>query len=322
MRKPAVDVRRLADFLAERLRIVALELSPLDVKCAWPVFRGTAVGRPPVFVKVTDRAAAERTLAFLRTAAAGCDLLPRPVLDDAPEFAGHAVLCLEWRTARTVNAEDMTDAQLAGFLAGCRTLSRALAAYRGEVVAAAEDSPEAQHAALAGYAARHPLAGRLLRPLVDIPEAERSYRGHELVTIHGDLQPKNYGFDGDRLAAVFDTDDLARGLACEDAAYAFTERARRSELSAEKRRRLTALFRKAVAESPWPRGEWLIAVNHARLRIASRRLANHPDSPFIGFDIARRDRPLRDLAEALRLTDMAGRGEIRAESVSRGTAAH
>ena len=69
MRKPAVDVRRLADFLAERLRVVALELSPLDVKCAWPVFRGTAVGRPPVFVKVTDRAAAERTLAFLRTAA-------------------------------------------------------------------------------------------------------------------------------------------------------------------------------------------------------------------------------------------------------------
>ena len=55
-----VDVRRLADRLADRLQLVSLELMPLDVKCAWPVFRGTCFGRDPVFVKVTAQAAADR----------------------------------------------------------------------------------------------------------------------------------------------------------------------------------------------------------------------------------------------------------------------
>ena len=45
--------------------------------------------------------------------------------------------------------------------------------------------------------------------------------------------------------------------------------------------------------------EWRIAVNHARLRIAARRLANHPDSVFIAFDIRRRDAPLLHLLESL-----------------------
>ena len=300
MKKADVDVRRLADSLADRLRLVSLDLAPLDVKCAWPVFKGTSFGQNPMFVKVTSPAAAERTLSFLRSADVRCDLLPRPILTEAFGFDGFAVLCLEWKDVRTVNAEDMSDTQLEGFLAGCRRLSEVLANYRGLVVEPSEDAPEMQYSALAGYASRHRLWGRLLVPLLDIPEHERVYRGHALTVIHGDLQPKNYGFDGDRLAAIFDTDDLTRGLPCEDAAYAFTERARRSELSECARRRLLDNFRKMVAESPWSKDEWLIAVNHARLRIAARRLENHPDSFLIALDIARRDKPLRELVAVLK----------------------
>ena len=198
-----------------------------------------------------------------------------------------------------MNAEDMSDAQFASFVDGCRRLSSVLFAYRGELRPVGEDDPELQHAQLAAYAERHPLVGRLLRPLLDVPEARRTYGSRARATIHGDFQPKNYGFDGERFAAVFDFDALTTGLACEDAAYAFTERARRAELSAEKRRRLTELFLRFVGSSPWPKDEWLVAVNHARLRIAARRLDRHPDSPFVAFDIARRDRPLRKLAAAL-----------------------
>ena len=295
-----VDVKSLSVLMADRLRLVAVELVPLDVECAWPVYRATAIGCEPMLVKVTERAAAERTLNFL-SAVEGCPFLPRPVLADAPDFEGHAVLCLEWKASERVNAEDMTEGQLGSFVEGCRTLSEALARYRGPITPLAEaDSPRGQYAALRDYAVRHPLMARLLSPLLDIPEAEREYGARELVIIHGDLQPKNYGFDGDRLAAVYDTDDLTTGLACEDAAYAFTERARRAELSAAKRRRLTELFLRFVELSPWPKDEWLIAVNHSRLRIAARRLEKRPDSIFIAFDIARRDKPLRLLAAELK----------------------
>ena len=294
----AVDKEALAAFLADALRLVSVELRPLDVACAWPVYKGVAYGRAPFFVKLTTFEAAARAMDFLESA--DSPLLPKPLLGGMPEFGSYSVLVLEWKPSVRVNAEDLSDAQLDGFLEGCLRLRAALDAYCGaDLSPAEEDSPVRQYDALQRYALRHRLVGRLLRPLLRVPEPERTYGGRPLVTIHGDLQPKNYGFEGDRLAAVYDTDDLTRGLACEDAAYAFTERARRAELSSESRRRLADLFRRLVARSPWPRDEWTVAVNHARLRIAARRLAKHPDSPFVAFDIARRDKPLRALLAAL-----------------------
>ena len=297
-----VDLNRLSALLADRLRLVTIDLQPIRVQCAWPVYRATAVGCEPMFVKVTERSAAERTLAFLESAE-GCPFLPRPLVSELLDFDGQAVLCLEWRNSVRVNAEDMTEGQLGSFVAGCRDLSAALVHYQGPITPLTEaESPDGQYAVLGRYADRHPVMARFVSPLLDIPESERTYGDRELAIIHGDLQPKNYGFDGDRFSAVYDTDDLTEGLACEDACYAFTERARRSELPAEKRRRLTELFLRVVALSPWPKEEWLIAVNHARLRIAARRLEKHPDSAFIAFDIARRDKPLRALRDALKVS--------------------
>ena len=130
MKRVAVDVGHLADLLAENLRLVAVDLTPLKVECAWPVFKATSIGCEPMFVKVTEPEAAERALAFL--SAAERPFLPRPVLPAALEFCGHSVLCLKWKSAARVNAEDMTDGQLRSFLDGCVSLSEALAAYRGK----------------------------------------------------------------------------------------------------------------------------------------------------------------------------------------------
>lgn len=293
-----VETRRLESEIARRLGRSALDVAPVRVRCRWPVYRAVSPGCAPVFVKLTERSSAEKTLGFLY-GAEGCPFLPKPLLDEAFDFDGAAVLCLEWKDAASVNAEDMTEGQFASFAESCRALSDVLARYGGAVRPVGEDDPGRQYGALAEYAARHPLAGRMLGPLLSVPEEARTYAGRGCVTIHGDFQPKNYGFDGDRFAAVFDFDALTKGLACEDAAYAFTERARRAELSAAARGRLEALFSRLVAMSPWPRDEWRIAVSHARLRIAARRLDRHPDAAFVAFDIARRDRPLRRLAAIL-----------------------
>lgn len=293
-----VDSGEIAGLLETRLCCRGLRLVPLDIGCAWPVFRGECDGRAPVFVKVTAPCAAAKTVCLLTRASA--PFLPSCLLPESPRWREYAVLCLEWKTARKVHAEDMTDTQLDSFVRGCVELSQALSGVGEIAVNDAEDDPDRQYAALADYAVRHPFAARWIRPLLEIPKRERSYAGHSLVPIHGDLQPKNYGFDGDLFAAVFDFDDLRFGLACEDAAYAFTERFRRTGLSAEKRQRLGKLFSRMVAASPWPPSDWIIAVNHSRLRIAARRLDRHPESAFVAFDIALRDRRFGDVVSDLR----------------------
>lgn len=293
-----IDVDRLAATLADRLGRPRLRLAPIGVACAWPVFKAMAADGAPLFVKLADPPRARQTRAFL-TSVPAAPFLPQVVVDEPLAFDGYDVLVLDWKESKCVNAEDMSDAQFAAFADGSRRLSSVLAAYRGELRPVGEDAPDLQWGKLSAYAARHPLVGCLLRPLLDLPAVKRTYGSRALVTIHGDFQPKNYGFDGERFAAVFDFDALTTGLACEDATYAFTERARRAELSAAKRRRLTELFLRFVRTSAWPKDEWLVAVNHARLRIAVRRLDKHPDSPFVALDIARRDRPLRRLAAAL-----------------------
>ena len=289
----------LVDLLRDRFGIENPEPVPIDVKCAWPVFRVSGTDGKPMFVKLASSDAAAKTLSFLKSVA-GCPLFPVPIAIEPVGFGGFSVLCLEWKDTVQVNAEDMSDAQLDSFLDGCGRMSEALRRYEGAVEVSGEDDPDLQYGRVANYASRHPLLGRLLVPLLSVPAVERSYAGRDLVTIHGDFQPRNYGFTGGRFAAVFDFDALTKGLACEDAAYAFTERARRSELSVRARRRLTTLFLECARKSEWAREDWLVAVNHARLRIAARRLDRHPDASFIAWDIARRDRLLAVLADALR----------------------
>ena len=71
-------------------------------------------------------------------------------------------------------------------------------------------------------------------------------------------------------------------------------------MPAESKARLRALFARLAAASPWPADEWRIAVNHSRLRIASRRVLKHMSSPFVAFDVERRDSELRPLLEELK----------------------
>ena len=287
----------LAGCLADRLDRRNLTLVPLDVACAAPVFKGVCEKESPMFVKLALPRSAERFVSFLR--AAGPDkLLPRVLCEPFP-MGDRVVLCLEWKEVVRVNAEEMSEWQASSLLSGCVRLSGILQRAQDIADPPEEEATEFMRERLARYCARHPFVGRFLRELAELPDDACMYGDRKLVTVHGDLQPKNYGFVGNDLAAVFDFDDVTRGLACEDLAYAFTERARRSALSASGRRRLQELFARTVRDSPWPVEEWRIAVNRSRLRIATRRLAKRPDSVLVVLDICRRDRPLSKLLEAI-----------------------
>lgn len=287
----------LSRCLVDRLDRRSLSLEPLDVACAAPVFKGLCEGEMPVFVKLALPQSAERYVSFLRSA--GSDkLLPRVLCEPFP-MGDRVVLCLEWKEAVRVNAEEMSEDQASSLLSGCVRLSGILQCAQDVADPPEEETTEFMRERLVRYCTRHPFVGRFLRELAELPDEVCMYGSRKLVTVHGDLQPKNYGFEGNDLAAVFDFDDVTRGLACEDLAYAFTERARRSTLSASSRHRLQGLFACVVRDSPWPIEEWRIAVNRSRLRIATRRLRKHPNSVLVALDICRRDRPLAKLLESI-----------------------
>lgn len=70
-----VDLPRLAETLSGRLHQKLKELVPLRIPCTWPVFRAVADDGREMFVKVTEKVAAERTLTCLGLAG-DCPLLP------------------------------------------------------------------------------------------------------------------------------------------------------------------------------------------------------------------------------------------------------
>ena len=291
-------VAALAAEVSARFAGTPFALTPIEVECSRPVFRAEAPDKAPMFVKVTSSDEAVRNLRFLRSSGS-CALLPKPLLDEPFDFDGRAVVCLEWKSGRRLEVEDMTDAEADSFLSGVVSLSVALRSAPDVQSAVGEDTPDGQFATVADYARRHPLVARLLRPLTDIPVVERSYAGRTLAPIHGDFHSCNYGFEGGRLAAVFDFDAMVMGLPCEDAAYPFTESIRQHGLPDVKRARLRQTFRRLVRASPWPLDDWRVAVNHARLRIAANRIRKHPRSFLTAFDVEHRDREVRPLLAEL-----------------------
>lgn len=276
-------------------------LTPLGEKCTYPVFRGEADGTAPVFVKVATMAEWTRTRDLL-AAVGDSGFFSRFLTDQPIACAGQAVFVMDWKPTRIVFPEDMNPRQVESFVAGCVKLSESL--QRREVRAlvdggAASDSPDGLYDELLRYASRHPFVGRLLRDLVSIPAIERTFGDRSKFVCHGDFHSKNFGFDGDSFASIFDFDKLTEGLACADLANALVERFSCFHLSRAARRRLSDVTRRIVARAPWPRDEFVIACNVIRLQFAARRIRKHPCSAWVALDVWRRDRKIRDFFECL-----------------------
>ena len=295
----AVDTGALSAAVATVLgRCYAL--TPLGVKCTYPVFRGESDGVAPIFVKVGPKEEWTRTVNLLREIG-DCGLFSRFLTDAPIECGGSAVFVMEWRDSRIVFPEDMSDRQAESFVAGCVKLSGALQKAGGAlgITPPVELAPERLYGVVADYARRHPFAGRLLRGILDIPVAERTFGSRPLAVIHGDFHSKNFGFSGDEFASVFDFDKLTQGLACMDLTNALVERFSCLGLSAATRRRLAERTRSVLSKAPWSREDFVIACNIVRLQFAARRIAKHPDSAWVAFDILRRDRKIREFLTCL-----------------------
>lgn len=278
----------------------AYRLTPLQVKCTFPVFKGEADGVEPVFVKVGTKEEWTRTRDLLKVIG-DCGFFARLVTEDPIGYNGHAVFVMEWKVSRIVFPEDMNPRQLESFVTGCETLGKALQRTRGAFVTPPPvgGTPEELYGDILRYVSGHSVAGRLLRGLVDIPAAERTYGNSPLAVCHGDFHAKNFGFDGDSFAAVYDFDKLADGLACSDLVNALMERFSCFHLSREARRRLKGVTQRIVAAVPWPRDELVIACNVVRLQFASRRIHKHPKSVWVALDVWRRDRALSEFLDCL-----------------------
>ncbi len=274
-------------------------LTPLAVKCTYPVFRGDCSDGTSVFVKVGRRDEWRQT-ARLLSDIGGCPFFSSFVTDRPLDYRGSAVFVMSWLPGTVVCPEDFTPRQTAAFAAGCVTLSEALSRTHAFIpLASSAQDPVRLFGVLEGYCQRHPLAGRLLRALREIPDGERTYGSRPRAVIHGDFHAKNFGFDGETFARVVDFDKLTQGLACSDCANALVERFSCRHLSRTARRRLAAVARDVVAATPWSRADFVIAANVLRLSFAARRIEKHPNAPWVAVDILSRDRKIREFLDCL-----------------------
>lgn len=292
------DLNELAAAIASALGRTC-RLTPIKVKCTYPVFKGETDGAAPVFVKVGTWEEWTRTRDLLK-AIGDCGFFSRLVTEAPIDYRGHAVFAMEWKESRVVFPEDMNSRQVESFVAGCVKLGEALQRARSAVRPA--DSPEGLYADLLQYVSRHPVMGKLLKGLAEIPENERTYGSRPRAVCHGDFHAKNFGFAADEFAAVYDFDKLTEGLECSDLVNALCERFSCLGFPRARRRRLGEAARRIVAQCPWPLDELVVACNVVRLQFAVRRIRKHPGSAWVAFDVWRRDRAIREILSCLEVT--------------------
>ena len=293
-----IDLGELSRLVADALG-AAYRLAPLAVKCTYPVFRGEAEGLSPVFVKVGTADEWARTIAILR-ALGDESFFARLLTDKFISYRNCAVWVTPWIEGRTVSLDEMSDAQALSLIDGCVRLSKALQRVTTFTpLAGSPLDPECAWRVVRDYSARHPLAARPLRALLRLPASPRSFAGRRLAVVHGDFHSKNYAFTGDKFSAVFDFDKLTEDLPCGDfvqtRAYRFSE----LSLSRRTRQRLWSVTRRMLASAPWSGEDLSLMANVWRLRFAAHRMAKHPNSLWVGFDAARRDRHLVELVNLI-----------------------
>lgn len=303
---------RLERFLRRELADDAFVLKRCPLACISKVYEAHGGDGRRYFVK-WGFASAECSAEFLRRNA-GHPLLPEDRLGRSLAFEGHPVTVSIWRDVTQVPIEQMSDAQYASLATAKAELSRLLnepgmVAYMKEYAAQLHVESGVRGPAVRpgdcletvkAFAAAHPLVRWALRPLLAI--GDDSLRRDPAIPIqvnHGDFHAGNFGFDGERVVAFFDFDNLALEYPIEDMVRLFSESVqdgayRRHALL---RRRLFDRFAKYVRSMDCAFPEWRFAINRLRLYYARNTLMRHFGQARVAFRVARRDRRLRTLLD-------------------------
>ena len=183
-RRHGIDVDELAACISGVLGSDC-RLSPLSVRCTYPVFRGERADASTFFVKVGLEQEWRRTASLLADVGER-GLFPRLLTREPINYHGMAVFISEWRDAALVFPEDMTERQVDNFVDACVRLSAALQSVRDFApIAGSQLDPELMYEDVARYVSWHPVAGRLLKGLVSVPAGERTFGDRPLAVVHG-----------------------------------------------------------------------------------------------------------------------------------------
>jgi len=280
--------------IREKLADPGIELKLLSQIGSSHVYLGTS-GEKRYFVKYPDECA--RMYGVLRVGK-GCPYLPVSYFDAPVPFAEGYISCLDWQPSDCVPVETWSDAQLESFLTAYADFFTVL--HRTDDVGAHEDDA-AYYRTIADYVARHPRVARFLRPLLEMPVDERTYRaGEKLSVTHGDLHGRNYGFRGESFGFFYDIDNVLWGYPTDDLAYTVLDRAQRRSVTGTKFARCAEVLRRMVGQLGRPMREWRVAINRKRLRQAASKIARRPDSLIPALDIWLHDRKaVRLIREAI-----------------------
>jgi hypothetical protein len=298
-----IDIEKLTQLVAEAV-CEEFRLKPLKFKCTYPVFRGsTETEKYAAFIKVATKEEWMRTLTVLREVGDN-DLLPTLLTEQFIPYGDYAVIVLKWKAGYVTQLDEMTERQVGGLVYGCFHLNEILrkAKHFTPMLGSLRD-PDVAWKVVTDYAARHPIAARPLRDLLSLPPDVRRYYGRELTIVHGDFHARNYAFLGGKLASVYDFDKLTQDLSCGDLIQTLVYRFSELNLTRAQRQKLWAVTRKIFTCTSYTREDMVTMAHIWRLRFAAHRIRKHPDSWWVGYDIARRDRRIVELVNIITDTD-------------------
>lgn len=293
------DEITLAFELEQRLDVRGIRLERLQSNCVSKAYRATLPDGRTLFTKIAKVDSA-KTRAFLR-AALPSPILPEPIETGAFRLGERWVSTYVWCESEHVPLERMNDAQFESFWEAYGWLKPLL--QRAPIVDPRIDC-EALMDEIRAYAARFPLCGRLLAPLLSLRREDYVHSAATPeVTIHGDFHVGNFGFTGDAFAYFCDFDLMARGAEVDDLAFLIAERMKRFDMGRKGFVRLGERLRQLVARAGRPVAEWRVAFNILRVRAAARLISRHPDRRRTVLNVLSRDRRLCKLFRFFRDID-------------------
>ncbi len=290
------DESTLAAELEARMGERGIRLARIQSNCVSKAYKATRADGTFFFTKWA-RVDSAKTLGFL--AAVRTDpILPQPIRSGTFAFCGGWVSSYVWRESAPVPVERMTDAQFDSFCRAYRRLAHVLQQAPGPLGEPTDG--DALMSDVRAFADRFPLLKGLLSSLLSLRRTDYTYPADTpKVVIHGDFHVGNFGFVGDEFQVFYDFDLLTRGSEVDDLAFLLTERTRRSGMSRRDVSRLRNRRNQLIELVGRPVGEWRVAFNLCRLRMAVKLIERHPRRVRTMWNVLVRDRRLRVLLEDL-----------------------
>jgi len=220
----------------------------------------------------------------------------------AVKFSHYAMFCLSLCEGERKMPDELSMDELHEFLREYLSFSNALQ-KTSRILPAMEPRLNMQHVQEMLHG---PLADRLKAETArKMAPEDLVYRQAAIKVIHGDFHHGNFLFKEGRLSGIFDLEEFRFGYPAEDIVRYFVCAFEHLRWYASARKRaIVRAFEEAVRFLPYPRHEWMLAIDGLQLRMMESK-AERGYGPFGTLDLRRKGR----LYDALRqIVQRQGRG--------------